>query len=60
MPFLPPNQQHQSTKKWKNEKVNMDMLRSNSKQSGEYVQSVPKKKMKAVVERICGKVSSLE
>jgi len=60
MPFLPPNQQHQSTKKWKNEKVNMDMLRSNSKQPGEYVQSVPKKKRKAVVERICKKVSSLE
>jgi len=33
----------------------MDMLRSVSKQSGDSVQSVPKKKREATVEKICKK-----
>jgi len=46
------------TKKCKTEKlkkVNMDMLRSNSKQTGEYMESVVKKKRKAAAGRICRK-----
>ena len=42
-----------TTKKWKTEKVKKtDMLRNSSKQSGESMQSVPKKKRKATVGRI--------
>jgi len=48
-----------TTKKWKTEKKlkskKTNMLRCNSKQSGESGQSVLKKKRKATVERICGK-----
>ena len=40
-------------KKLKSEKT--DILRSNSKQSGEYVESVLEKKTKAAVGRICRK-----
>jgi len=63
MPFLPPNQQRQSTegkyhiestsKKWKTEKnknVKTDMLRSVGKQSGKYVESVLKKKKRLRLE----------
>jgi len=44
-----------ATKKWKTEKVKTDMLRSIGEQSGESVESVLKKKKKAVGGRICGK-----
>jgi len=43
-----------TTKKWKNRKTEskkMDMLRSIGKQSGESVESVPKKKRKAYCEK---------
>jgi len=46
------------TKKWKTEKIKnkkTDMLRSIGEQSGESVESVPKKKRKASVGRICRK-----
>jgi len=48
-----------TTKKWKNRKTEKqkktDMLRSIGKQSGESVESVPKKKRKATARRICRK-----
>jgi len=43
------------TKKWKTEKVKMLRSRPIGKQSVESVESVPKKKRKATVERICRK-----
>jgi len=46
------------TKKWKTEKTKKqrtDMTRSIGKQSGESVESVRKKKRKAMMERICRK-----
>jgi len=59
MPFLPPNQQHQSTEGIrKTDKVKskkQDMLRSISKQSRESVESVLKKRRKAAVGMICRK-----
>ena len=42
------------TKKWGgNKKVKTDMLRSIGKQSGKSVESVPRKKKKAMLEMIC-------
>jgi len=41
--------------KTENIKVKMDMLRSIGKQSGEFVESVLKKRRKAMVGRICKK-----
>jgi len=56
MPFVPPNQQPQSTEgniKEKNKKSKkMDMLRSVGKQSEESMESVLKKKRKATVGKI--------
>jgi len=51
MPFLPPNQQRQSTKKQKKRRKSkkLDMLRSITKQSEESVESVLKKKRKGTV-----------
>jgi len=62
MPYLPPNQQRHSAEginqqlmKWKKVKSKNGCARSIGKQSGESVESVPKKKRKATVGRIAEK-----
>jgi len=44
-----------TAKKWRTEKLKMDMLRSIGKQSGKSMQSDQKKKRKAMLGRICRK-----
>jgi len=55
MPYLPPNQQCQSTEGKKLKSKKTGMLRSTGKQSGESVETVLEKKRKVTVGRICRK-----